>query len=125
MDDPSGVSTDFDGRTEPFFHLHDIQIAARIALPVALQSVVQNGAQIISTRIVSPLGTTAIAANSLSVTAESLCYMPGYGIGSAATTLIGQSVGAGRKDLVKRLGWLTTLFGMAIMAANWSGGIGR
>ena len=114
----SGAAPNFDGRTEPFFHLHDIQIAARIALPVALQSVVQNGAQIISTRIVSPLGTTAIAANSLSVTAESLCYMPGYGIGSAATTLIGQSVGAGRKDLVKRLGWLTTLFGMAIMAAS-------
>ena len=104
-DQPSGASTDFDGKAEPFFHLHDIQI-------------VQNGAQIISTRIVSPLGTTAIAANSLSVTAESLCYMPGYGIGSAATTLIGQSVGAGRKDLVKRLGWLTTLFGIAIMAVS-------
>ncbi len=117
-DQPSGASTDFDGKAEPFFHLHDIQIAVRIALPVALQSVVQNGAQIISTRIVSPLGTTAIAANSLSVTAESLCYMPGYGIGSAATTLIGQSVGAGRKDLVKRLGWLTTLFGIAIMAVS-------
>ena len=55
--------------------------AFRIALPVALEQIAQDGAQIVSTRIVAPLGTKAIAANSFSVTAESLCYMPGYGIG--------------------------------------------
>ena len=71
-----------------------------------------------STKIVAPLGTVAIAANSFSVTAESLCYMPGYGIGSAATTLIGQSIGAGRKDLTKRFGWLTTGLGMLIMTGS-------
>ena len=48
-----------------------------------------------STMIIAPLGAVAIAANSFAVTAESLCYMPGYGIGSAATTLVGRSVGAG------------------------------
>ncbi|HAV18874.1 MAG TPA: MATE family efflux transporter, partial [Erysipelotrichaceae bacterium] len=68
--------------------------AFRIALPVALEQIAQDGAQIVSTRIVAPLGTKAIAANSFSVTAESLCYMPGYGIGVAATTMIGQSIGA-------------------------------
>lgn len=77
-----------------------------------------SGAQIMSTRIVAPLGMIAIAANSFSITAESLCYMPGYGIGSAATTLIGQSVGAGRHDLTKRLGWIATGFGMAVMAVS-------
>ena len=76
------------------------------------------GAQIAQTRIVAPLGTVAIAANSFSVTAESLCYMPGYGIGTAATTLIGQSIGAGRKDMTKRLGWLTTGLGMVVMAVT-------
>lgn len=86
-----------------------------IALPIAVEQIVGCGAQIMSTRIVAPLGTVAIAANSFSVTAESLCYMPGYGIGTAATTLIGQSIGAGRQDLTKRLGWLTTLMGMGIM----------
>lgn len=45
--------------------------------------------------ILAPLGAAAIAANSFAVTAESLCYMPGYGVGSAATTLVGRSVGAG------------------------------
>lgn len=96
----------------------DLKQAVKIALPVGFEQVVMCGAQIMSTRIVAPLGTIAIAANSLSVTAESLCYMPGYGIGTAATTLIGQSIGAGRKDLTRRLGWLTTGLGMLVMTGS-------
>ena len=41
--------------------------------------------------------------------------MPCYGIGAAATTIIGQSVGAGRRDLTRRLGYIVTGFGMLIM----------
>lgn len=100
------------------FQRDDLQLAVKIALPVGFEQTVMCGAQIMSTRIVAPLGTVAIAANSLSVTAESLCYMPGYGIGTAATTLIGQSIGAGRKDLTRRLGWLTTGLGMAVMTGS-------
>lgn len=96
----------------------DIQKAVRISVPVAVEQFIMSGAQIMSTRIVAPLGMIAIAANSFSITAESLCYMPGYGIGSAATTLIGQSVGAGRHDLTKRLGWIATCFGMLVMAVS-------
>jgi putative MATE family efflux protein len=103
------------------WNLRDIKRAAAISLPVAVESVVMNGAQIVSSRIVAPLGTVAIAANSFSVTAESLCYMPGYGIGTASTTLIGQSVGADRGDLARKLGWFTTFFAMGVMAV--SGGI--
>lgn len=52
-----------------------------------------GGAQIIITLIVAPLGNVAIAANSFAITAESLCYMPGYGIQSAAVTMIGRECG--------------------------------
>lgn len=90
--------------------------AVRISVPVGFEQIVMCGAQIVSTRIVSPLGTAAVAANSLSVTAESLCYMPGYGISTAAVTLIGQSIGAGRRELTRKLGWLTVGLGMTVMA---------
>lgn len=100
------------------FNPEELGRAVKISIPVGFEQVVMCGAQIMSTKIVAPLGTVAIAANSFSVTAESLCYMPGYGIGSAATTLIGQSIGAGRKDLTKRFGWLTTGLGMLIMTGS-------
>ena len=92
--------------------------AIKIAIPVGIEQAVMCGALIVTTRIVSPLGDIPIAANSLSVTAESLCYMPCYGIGAAATTIIGQSVGAGRKDLTRRLGYIVTGFGMLIMTVG-------
>lgn len=92
--------------------------ALRISLPVAVEQIITCGAYIASTKIVAPLGTIAIAAHSFSVTAESLCYMPGYGIGSAATTITGQCIGAGRTDMTKKTGLLTTLTGMVIMAAS-------
>ncbi len=87
-----------------------------IALPVAAEQSISCGAYILFTAIVAPLGNVAIAANSFAITAESLCYMPGYGIGAAATTIIGQSIGAGRKSLTRKLGWLTTLLGIVVMS---------
>lgn len=89
--------------------------ALRVAAPMTLEHAVICGAQIMITVIVAPLGVFAIAANSFAVTAEALCYMPGYGIADAATTLTGQSYGAGRKDLARKFGWLTVGSGMIIM----------
>lgn len=90
--------------------------ALKISTPMALEHAVICGAQIMITVIVAPLGVIAIAANSFAVTAESLCYMPGYGIGDAATTLVGQSHGAGRRDLTRRFGYITVGMGMAVMS---------
>ncbi len=103
------------------FSSADLSAALKIAVPVAIEQTITCGAYIAFTRIVSPLGSTAIAANSFAITAESLCYMPGYGIGASATTIIGQCIGAKRSDITKRLGWLTTLTGMLVMTV--SGGL--
>lgn len=92
-----------------------IRKAATISAPMTLEHAVICGAQIAVTMIVAPLGVFAIAANAFAVTAESLCYMPGYGIGDAATTLVGQSYGASRRDLMKRFGYITVGLGMAVM----------
>ncbi len=92
-----------------------IRKALDISGPMAFQNVLMRGGYIAATVIVAPLGTIAIAANSFAITAESLCYMPGAGIADAATTLVGQSIGARRKELAKRFAWITTFLGMGIM----------
>lgn len=89
--------------------------ALRVSAPMTLEHAVICGAQIAVTVIVAPLGVMAIAANAFAVTAESICYMPGYGIGDAATTLVGQSYGAKRLDLAKRFGYITVGLGMVTM----------
>ncbi len=90
--------------------------AAKVSLPMGAQYMMMSGAQIVSTMIVAPLGNIAIAANTLAITAESLCYMPGYGIGDAATTLVGQSIGAGRSRLARSFAYRTVFLGMGVMA---------
>lgn len=93
-----------------------VRNAVKISFPVAVQNILMGSAQVVSTLIVAPLGNVAIAANSFAITAESLCYMPGYGVGDAATTLVGQTYGAGRSNLCKNFAHLTIGVGMLVMA---------
>ena len=92
-----------------------VRMAFKIGAPMGLQHLLMGCAQIVSTIIVAPLGTVAIAANSLAITVESLCYMPGYGIAEAATTLVGQSIGAGQRALTRSLAHLSVGLGIAVM----------
>ena len=92
-----------------------LQKALRLGGPLALENILTCGAMVVTTAIVAPLGTIAIAANSFAVTAESLCYMPGYGIADAAATLVGQSIGARERNMVRRFTRMTVWLGMAVM----------
>ncbi len=89
--------------------------AFKIGAPMGLQHLLMGGAQIVTTLIVAPLGTIAIAAHSLAITVESLCYMPGYGIAEAATTLVGQGIGAGQKELTRSFARMSVGMGIAVM----------
>jgi len=89
--------------------------AFKIGAPMGLQHMLMGGAQIVSTLIVAPLGTIALASHSLAITVESLCYMPGFGIAEAATTLVGQGIGAGQKVLTKSLARMSVGLGITVM----------
>ncbi len=89
--------------------------AIKIGAPMGLQHLLMGSAQIVSTLIVAPLGTIAIAAHSLAITVESLCYMPGYGIAEAATTLVGQGIGAGQQVLTRSFARMSVALGIGVM----------
>ena len=104
------------GRPDSFKPKSDtVKTAFKIGLPMGLQHLLMGGAYIVSTVIVAPLGTIAIAAHSLAITVESLCYMPGYGIAEAATTLVGQGIGAGQHQLTRSFARMSVGLGMAVM----------
>ncbi len=92
--------------------------ALQIGLPISIEQLITGSSYIAFTRIVSSLGTLAIAANSFAITAESLCYMPAYGCASAATAIIGQCTGAGRKDLCQAMAWRLARIGMGMMVLS-------
>ena len=94
-----------------------VSTAFKIGAPMGMQHLLMGSAQIVSTLIVAPLGTIAIAAHSLAITVESLCYMPGYGIAEAATTLVGQGIGAGQQLLTRSFARMSVGLGIAVMTA--------
>lgn len=105
-------------REEKFiFSSRLVRRAFLISLPVGFDHLAMCLAMVVSMMIVAPLGTVPIATHSFAITAESFCYMAGYGIAAAATTMVGQSIGARRSDLAVSFAWLVTGLGVSIMTA--------
>lgn len=90
--------------------------AFSITGPMWIQNLVMRGAYVAGTLIIAPLGAVPIAAHSFAIIAESICYMPGYGTGDAATTLVGQSLGAGRKNLARSFTRISLGLGVGMMS---------
>jgi len=90
--------------------------AIKIGSPIALEQIALCGAMVVTTVIVAPLGNANVSAHSFAITAESLCYMPGFGMAAAATTLVGQQIGAGNKELAKRYATISIVMGILLMS---------
>ena len=96
----------------------DFHIAAqifKISIPAMLERVCMSGANVVISRSIASLGTVSIAANTVYVTAESIAFMPGFAFASASTTLVGQSLGAGKVSLADRYMKVCVLTSMAVM----------
>lgn len=106
------------GRAPMHFTKNSIAKAFRIGLPISVEQMISGTSYVMFTRIVSALGSVSIAANSFAITAESLCYMPGYGCGSAATAIIGQCTGAKRPTLARQMSWRIMRIGILMMALS-------
>lgn len=101
----------------PFSYDKTIQKSAlRLGIPVALERSTLSFGQIVFTKMVGTLGTTALAAHFLANTAESITYLPPSGFATAATTLVAQSLGANDKQLAKKFADLCTLWGTLLMS---------
>ncbi len=100
------------------FFMPDFELIRRIlkiGLPATLEQLVMRTAQIFYVRVVSGLGTVAFAAHQIAINAESISYMPGFGIAVAATTLVGQNLGAGRPGEAEKSSYEAWKIGSVIM----------
>lgn len=61
------------------------------------------------------MGTTVFAAHSIAVTAETIFYVPGYGLRSASSTLIGNARGERNGEKLKEVGRLSVLLTIGVM----------
>lgn len=91
---------------------------ASIGIPVFLERGITTMGQIVLTRVVTGFGTVSLAAHTLSNTAESLSYLPSGGFSYAATTLVGQSIGAKNPARARNYGKIATFMGMILLTGT-------
>jgi putative MATE family efflux protein len=97
-------------------HLPDLRQIFKIGIPSALDRSSHTIGLLIYVRIIAGLGTTALAAHQLASAAESISYMPIIGFSIAATTLVGQSIGARRTSDAWSYSRICVICGLMIMS---------
>ncbi|HOQ73112.1 MAG TPA: MATE family efflux transporter [Limnochordia bacterium] len=97
--------------------LEIIHRIAKIGAPAGVEQGTLRIGQLFYTMIVSSLGTVSYAAHQVALNAESLSFMPGAGFAVAATTLVGQNLGAGRPEDAERAGRISRNLGILVMAS--------
>lgn len=100
----TGMSSVLGLRKSDLAHFSRKELASILGMgvPAAGESLFWQAAAIVLTFFITGFGTTALAAHQLGLNAESISYMPTAGFGIAATTLVGQAVGAGDFKLCRR-----------------------
>ena len=109
--DPTQISIRDSFRPDPAL----IKRVVKLSVPAMLERLCMSSAGIFVTKAIATLGTVAVAANSVALNAESIAYMPAFAFATAATTLVGQSLGAGKPELAKKYTWNTITIGSILM----------
>lgn len=88
-----------------------------IGTPAAAEQLSMRVGQMMYGRKVAMLGTIAYASHRIALTAESLSYMPGFGFALAATTLVGQYLGAKKPEMSEKSGYEANKLALIFMSA--------
>jgi putative MATE family efflux protein len=98
----------------------DWSVARRVlglGIPAAVEQILTTTAFLALTILVAHLGTDTLAAQRISMSALSFSFLPGIGFSLAATSLVGQSIGASRPREGAEMAKIATLWAVMWMSA--------
>jgi putative MATE family efflux protein len=87
----------------------------RVSVPAAVDSMSLIVGQFWFLSIVNRLGEVASAAHGIALQWEAMGFLSGTAFGTAAMTLVGQNLGAGRPDRAAHSGWVAFRMGLGVM----------
>lgn len=91
---------------------------AGIGVPVLGTNMASCLGYVVFAGLVSGMGTTVFAAHSIAVTAETMFYIPGYGLRTATSTLVGISLGENNKRKLQAVSRLSILMTVGMMCIS-------
>ncbi len=102
-------------RTSMRLEIPLIKDVLRIGIPAAMEQLIRSSGQTLLTILVAGLGTVSLAAHQVAMRGLSLAFMPAFGFGLAATTLVGQNLGARLMDRAEESGITANRIAMLAM----------
>jgi MATE family multidrug resistance protein len=96
----------------------------RVGLPMGLQFFLEVGAFMVFAIMIGWLGAAPLAANQVTMRLMSISFMTTWGLGVAATTLVGRHLGAGEPTLAVLAGRRTLLLGLGVTGLAALGYVG-
>jgi putative MATE family efflux protein len=86
-----------------------------VGLPTGMEQILFRTGQMVYARMLAELGTVAYAANQVAMNTMSISFMPGFGFALAATTLVGQGLGARDPDGAQQRAYTSYRLGASLM----------
>jgi putative MATE family efflux protein len=100
-----------------------VRDVVRLAVPGIGERLANNLAMLAYFRVLSGYGSVTIAAYTVGVRLLAFTWIPGIAFGTAASTLVGQALGAGRREAAIQAGWRATYFSLvvaAVLGGTWA-----
>jgi len=104
-------------RRERSFQPAALRRLLKVGTPIGVQTFLDMGSFTVFMALMGRLGTDELAATQIGVQLLSFSFMPANGIAKAATTMVGQYLGAGRAALAARCGWVSLRLNLAYSLA--------
>jgi putative MATE family efflux protein len=101
------------------FVADDLRPLLSVSIPAAVESGANAGFQLVFLRLINSLGDVATAAHGVAIRCESIAFLTVMAFAVPASTLVGQSLGAGRPDRASHAGRVA--WGLGVLALGLLG----
>lgn len=88
----------------------DFEIVKRmltVGIPATVEQIIMQGGFLAIQVVISAMGTVSIAVYQIVMSINSICFIPIWGFGTVALTMIGQGLGAKKPQFAEKSGWVT------------------
>ncbi|RKG52838.1 MATE family efflux transporter [Corallococcus sp. AB011P] len=89
----------------------------RLSSAGMVQALVTTSSWVVLVRIVSSFGSTALAGYTIAIRIVMFALLPAWGLGNAAATLLGQSMGAGDPERGAKAVWLAGKYNLMVLGS--------